>query len=47
MKVFNLTENSEVYTSNVYLVTGDFNALSDVNTLIDVGRDEKITEKEA
>ena len=45
MKVFNLTENSDVYTSNVYLVTGNFNALSDVNTLIDVGRDEKITEK--
>ena len=45
MKVFNLTENSDVYTSNVYLVTGNFNALSDVNTLIDVGRDEKVTEK--
>jgi len=45
MKVFNLTENSDVYTSNVYLVTGNFNDLSDVNTLIDVGRDEKVTEK--
>src|SRR5471030_2840358 len=45
MKIFNLTENSEVYTSNVYLITGNFNALSDVNTLIDVGRDEKVTEK--
>jgi glyoxylase-like metal-dependent hydrolase (beta-lactamase superfamily II) len=33
-----------VYTSNVYLVTGTYNALSDVNTLIDVGRDPKILE---
>jgi len=33
-----------VYTSNVYLVTGTNNTLSDVNTLIDVGRDPRILE---
>ncbi|MCP1661417.1 MAG: MBL fold metallo-hydrolase [Methanocalculus sp. MSAO_Arc1] len=45
MKIINLTEDSEVYTSNVYLVTGTWNALSDQNTLIDVGRDPLIFEK--
>lgn len=39
MKVINLTENSNVYTSNVYLIRGTHNTLSDVNTLVDVGRD--------
>lgn len=33
-----------MYTSNVYLVTGTNNAISDVNTLMDVGRDPKILE---
>jgi glyoxylase-like metal-dependent hydrolase (beta-lactamase superfamily II) len=31
-----------MYTSNVYLVTGTNNTISDVNTLIDVGRDPKV-----
>jgi len=39
MKVLNLTEDTQVYTSNVYFVLGSWNALPDVNTLIDVGRD--------
>ncbi len=39
MKIYNLTEHSKVYTSNVYLVTGTWNAMDDVNTLVDVGRD--------
>lgn len=39
MKVFNLTSNSKIYTSNVYLITGDWNSMGDVNTLVDVGRD--------
>lgn len=39
MKIFNLSENSQVYTANVYLLTGSWNTLDDVNTLIDVGRD--------
>ena len=33
-----------MYTSNVYLVTGTNNTLSDVNTLIDVGRDPMVLE---
>ena len=45
MKIINLTEDSEIYTSNVYLVTGTWNALDDQNTLIDVGRDPLIFEK--
>jgi glyoxylase-like metal-dependent hydrolase (beta-lactamase superfamily II) len=42
VKVINLTKNSRVYTSNVYFLGGTHNAISDVNTLIDVGRDESI-----
>ena len=45
MKIANLTTHSDVYTSNVYLLTGDWNTLSDINTLIDVGRDPSIIEK--
>lgn len=45
MKIQNLTEDTTIYTSNVYLVTGTWNALSDQNTLIDVGRDPAIMAK--
>lgn len=45
MKIINLTEKSTVYTANVYFILGSWNALSDVNTLIDVGRDPQIIEK--
>lgn len=45
MKVRNLTEDSKIYTSNVYLVTGSWNTLQDVNTLLDVGRDVSILDK--
>ena len=45
MKIQNLTENSTIYTSNVYLITGTWNAISDVNTLIDVGRDPDVIDK--
>jgi len=44
MKIYNLTEHSTVYTSNVYLITGSYNAIGDVNTLVDVGRDLSILE---
>lgn len=44
MKIRNLTENSKVYTSNVYLVTGTWNAIKDINALVDVGRDLSILE---
>lgn len=39
MKITNLTENSKLYTSNVYLVLGTWNTVDDINTLIDVGSD--------
>jgi len=42
MKIRNLNENSAMYTSNAYLITGTWNALSDVNTLVDTGRDPKV-----
>lgn len=45
MKIINLSEGKKIYTSNVYLVTGDWNKLSDINTLIDVGRDPTILDK--
>ena len=45
MKIRNLNPSSAIYTSNVYLVTGTWNAIPDVNTLIDVGRDRLIIDQ--
>ncbi len=45
MKIMNLNSGSKIYTSNSYLLLGDYNALVDVNTLIDAGRDPKIIDK--
>jgi glyoxylase-like metal-dependent hydrolase (beta-lactamase superfamily II) len=45
MKIINLYRLNKIYSSNVYLLTGDWNALEDLNTLIDVGRDEGILER--
>ena len=45
MKIYNLTEHSTVYTSNVYLITGTWNAMDDINSLVDVGRDLSILEQ--
>jgi len=42
MIVRNLSGQSTEYTSNVYHVTGDFLQLSDLNTLVDVGRDVSV-----
>lgn len=42
MKIINLSEDSNTYTSNVYLLTGDWNCIKDINTLIDVGRDPNV-----
>lgn len=42
MKIINLFTKGTQYTSNVYLVTGTWNTLADVNTLIDAGRDPVI-----
>jgi glyoxylase-like metal-dependent hydrolase (beta-lactamase superfamily II) len=45
MKILNLTGDSKIYTSNVYLITGTRNAIDDVNTLVDVGRDPSVIRK--
>lgn len=45
MKILNLTKDSQMYTSNVYLVTGSRNSVSDINTLIDVGTDPRAIDK--
>lgn len=45
MKIANLSAKSKIYTSNVYLLTGDWNCMEDVNTLVDVGRDPHIIEE--
>lgn len=43
MRITNLTNpRTQAYSSNVYLLRGDWNALDDVNTLIDVGNDPSI-----
>lgn len=45
MKILNLFVKSSDYSSNVYLVTGTWNKIEDVNTLVDVGRDKHILER--
>lgn len=45
MKIQNLFQQDNIYSSNVYLVLGDWNTLKDVNTLIDVGRDPCIIDE--
>jgi len=45
MKILNLTKNSKIYTSNVFLVLGSHNAIEDTNTLVDVGRDPAVIDK--
>jgi len=37
MKIINLTRDSNTYTSNVYLLLGDWKGIDDVNAMIDVG----------
>ncbi len=41
----NLSAKSKIYTSNVYLLTGDWKAIKDINTLIDVGRDPRVIDE--
>jgi len=45
MKIINLTQDSNTYTSNVYFLLGDWKSVDDVNALIDVGRDPLIIDK--
>jgi glyoxylase-like metal-dependent hydrolase (beta-lactamase superfamily II) len=43
MRIINLTDRrSMIYSSNVYLVLGNWSAIEDVNTLVDVGNDPAI-----
>jgi len=44
MRVTNLSEGHNTYTSNAYLVTGDYNKPDDISAMIDVGRDPIIIE---
>lgn len=44
MRILPLTGGGSTYTSNVYLLLGDWSALGDVNTLIDTGRDPAVLE---
>jgi len=45
MKVTLLKKNPNIYTCNAYLVRGNWNAIADVNTLIDVGTDAYVYEE--
>jgi hypothetical protein len=42
MKILKIKDSGALYTSNVYLVLGEWNAIDDVNTLVDVGADPAI-----
>ncbi len=45
MRITNLTNpQAQAYSSNVYLLRGDWNTLDDVNTLVDVGNDPAIVD---
>jgi glyoxylase-like metal-dependent hydrolase (beta-lactamase superfamily II) len=44
MRITKLEGHNNVYTCNVYLITGDWRRLCDVNTLIDAGSDPSILE---
>ena len=44
MRVDNLIPFAKNYSSNAFLLRGDFNALADLNTLTDTGRDEMLFE---
>lgn len=45
MKILSLKRDNGIYASNVYFVLGSSNAIEDVNTLVDVGRDHSVIEK--
>lgn len=43
MRILNLTQSKGmIYSSNAYLILGDWSTMDDVNTLIDVGNDPEI-----
>lgn len=44
MKVINVPSSPLLYSSNVYLLLGDWKRIEDINTLIDVGSDPNIVQ---
>lgn len=42
MRVLTMKAHEDCYSSNVYLVLGDWNKLGDTNALVDVGRDPRL-----
>lgn len=46
MRITNLTDpRGMIYSSNVYLIQGDWNAIEDVNCLVDVGNDASVIDQ--
>lgn len=45
MRIICLKQNPLTYSSNSYLILGDWNRLDDINTLIDVGSDAFVLEE--
>ncbi len=45
VKIVNLNHKTDTYSSNAYFVTGTWNTLQDINTLVDVGREPKLLER--
>lgn len=44
MKIIPVSGNNNIYSSNVYMVMGDWKRIEDMNTLVDVGNDPSILE---
>jgi glyoxylase-like metal-dependent hydrolase (beta-lactamase superfamily II) len=44
MRVIRLTGDGATYSANAHLLLGDWNAIGDVNTLVDTGRDPRVLE---
>lgn len=44
MKIISIVGRQTVYTSNVYMVMGEWKRIEDMNTLVDVGNDPSIIE---
>jgi len=45
MKIVHIKASSDIYSSNVYFVLGEWKRIEDVNTLIDAGNDPQIVRK--
>ena len=45
MKIIPVQGSGRIYSSNVYLVLGDWNRIEDINTLVDVGSDPAILDR--